>query len=443
MRAILALAVIGVGVSATATASAAWTTNDLPGGCRDMSFVGATTGFAAVESGGAVSLYKTTTGSSWSKVAASGLPADTTSIVQIDATHGHACAGSAATTAADAIATTSDGGATWSARAITLLPATTGTNVALAKIAFGTKKHGVAVGTLDGARGFVAVTKDEGATWAEVAAPASKALGGVTMLSDKDIVIAGADDAGLVALWSSHDGGASFVGRYTGKAAVAGQPFPIDSAGGSTFFLRGCDSGVGNSACVLRSTDKGDTWAPPALTYFPGNYASIAFADADHGIVGGAVGVADVRVTSDGGKTWSAGATGGKGGPARCAAYPGPAAYVGASFMESLFDPALGGGPRPPIPGADVPDAGASSSSSSSSSSGGASSSSGSSGASSGGASSSSSSSGGASSTSSGGAAPSSGSDGGCSSAGGNATSPLAVGLVGLVGFLAARRRRR
>jgi len=443
---VLAVGVVGL---TAGEARAAWTANDLPGSCVDMSFVGNTTGFAAISSGiGGASLYRTTTGASWSKVTAAGFPAAATSIAYIDAGRGHAVAGSKATTAADAIARTLDGGATWTPRPITLLPTTTGTNVALSRVSFATKNAGVAVGTLDGARGFVAITKNGGDTWTEIEAPASTLLGGAVMISADDIVLAGAaPPADALTLWSSHDGGASFTVRYQGDAVGAGQSWSLDSVGGSTYFLKGCGSPAGNAECVLKSTNVGDTWTSPSAAFFGGTYRALAFSDAMHGIAAGAIGTADVRVTSDGGQTWTAAAAvGGIGGPLGCAAYPGPAAYAGTTGpLASIHDPALGGGPRPPIPGAEPPDGGTSSSASSSGASSGGSSSSSSSGASSGASSSSSSS--GASSGASG-AGPGSSSGGsddgcGCAATGAGPAEPMLLGAVSAVALALLRRRRR
>ena len=168
---------------------------------------------------------------------------------------------------------TVDGGSSWDIRHVNKDP-----KGFLDAIAFWDADHGLALGDPVDGRYVVLATDDGGRTWARVpdeGMPEALPGEGAFAASGTCLVVRGASDA-----WFGTGGGAS--------------------------------------ARVFRSTDRGRTWTVANIPIRAGNASSgvfsLAFRDAENGLaVGGDYKLADdptanLAITSDGGRTWSAAA---------------------------------------------------------------------------------------------------------------------------------------
>jgi photosystem II stability/assembly factor-like uncharacterized protein len=163
-------------------------------------------------------------------------------------------------------------------------------------------------------------TADGGATWTQqFLNPDEDGFYDAMAFWDKDHGLAFSDSAkGLFRIIVTSDGGRTWT-----RVNPAALPAALDNEGafaasGTNVFVWGdrhvwIGTGAAAKARVLRSADRGKTWAI-AETPIPGGGSagiySIAFRDALHGIVVGGdyskedLAVDNVAVTDDGGKTW-------------------------------------------------------------------------------------------------------------------------------------------
>src|SRR5450759_1680180 len=229
-----------------------------------------------------------------------------------DRTHGWA--GGSGTSAGapppgQVIATT-DGGATWTAQT---LPAanTEVQGVAFASLTVGwIVSYFLVVGprAMSEAGPFVATTTDGGATWTPEAVPlSSTSLGAVTATSPTQAWVVGAGSCNQPSIAATSDGGAHWtemlnaVPTLTSLSGVAS----VDSTHSWAVGTDSCASGA-----IVRTTD-GATWTAAQVPAGVGGLAAVSFADRNHGWAVGSklnsgTGLSGVVLgTTDGGATWS------------------------------------------------------------------------------------------------------------------------------------------
>jgi photosystem II stability/assembly factor-like uncharacterized protein len=198
---------------------------------------------------------------------------------------------------------TADGGATWDRQFLNANP-----KAFFDGMAFWDASHGVAVSDSVDGRFVIIRTENGGGTWTPVdasAMPAALANEGAFAASGTSVAVAGSDHA--------------WIG--TGAAATAR---------------------------VLRSSDRGRTWAVAPTPIPAGPSAgifSIAFRDAQHGVIVGGdykqegMAVANAAVTSDGGATWKPAGTRGLSGFRSAVAWRTLAASGGRGFAVLATGP--------------------------------------------------------------------------------------------------------
>lgn len=152
--------------------------------------------------------------------------------------------------------------------------AMTDSGVFLDAIGFWDEQHGIAMSDPIGGRLFILVTDDGGATWNRVPTQSAPAM-------------------------------------LPGEAAFAASGTCLIVQGSSNVWI---GTGGAARARVFRSTDRGRTWSVADTPIHAGGQASgifsVAFADAQHGVVVGGDytkprGLSDnAAITSDGGRTW-------------------------------------------------------------------------------------------------------------------------------------------
>jgi len=161
--------------------------------------------------------------------------------------------------------------------------------------------------TAVGANGTTIRSTDGGASWNLISSnPAVKFKSHDYMnantlwaAGDSIIVTAGNDSISIGRIFSSTDGGQSWIARYS-------EPAP--SFNKITFVSENVGFAVGNRGLIFATTDQGLTWRPrrPHNSYT--NYLSVRFVDDSVGFITGADG--SVLRTSNGGTKWSWIATG-------------------------------------------------------------------------------------------------------------------------------------
>jgi len=257
---------------------------------------------------------------------------------------------------------TADGGKTWTGVAIKFKK--TGIKTDIRDLDFGTKTHGVAVGTHGDyvkKAPFVALTTDGGKTWNEVASgPFTGAL--LVGMAGSKTIVTGAYTSST--LWLSHDAGKTWSSRKVYGKGILDIGFISDKTGFVLSFPLGAAT---TNEQVLVTGDGGKTWKSNSTKTLPLQAQIMGWVDDKNGYVGGRT--ADNKSlalarTKDAGKSWKVETL-----PADpqfsqasdimyCLEYPGPAAYAGTTNGKvSLLVNKTAGGKRAPRYGAVPPPA--------------------------------------------------------------------------------------
>jgi photosystem II stability/assembly factor-like uncharacterized protein len=211
------------------------------------------------------------------------------------------------------IVRTADGGATW--QALTVSDA--------AKLDFrdvdaisADVAYALSIGSGESSR--IYKTTDAGRTWTlQFTNTDPKAFFDAMAFWDADRGLAFSDSVdGALVILRTDDGGRSWTRVPGGALPLALENEGAYAASGTNVAVFGRDHAwIGTTRSrVLRSTDGGRTWAAAVTPLAAGSSAgifSIAFRDAEHGIVVGgdyrkeAEAVDNAAVTSDGGRTWT------------------------------------------------------------------------------------------------------------------------------------------
>lgn len=266
-------------------------------------------------------LYRTRDGgATWTKLPSSGVRAD--GAYFSDASHGWIFSGSPLTGLNGYVLyATADGGVSWSQVGGTLPPAPNGWiyGLGLYHVTFHGDR-GWYIGN-----GFLYTSTDGGRSWAQLGVPTPPGLRGwtVTMYQpsfngpDGVLPVAyrdptGADNAtaNLIYLFTSHDGGATWVDPRPAPAGFApvGDDLTISILDMKHIWLTSQSASGGDNVqarpSVARTSDGGISWT---VTQMPWRILHMIFRDATHGYALDVTGVMDVNgilSTHDGGATW-------------------------------------------------------------------------------------------------------------------------------------------
>lgn len=346
------------------SAAADFSQISVSGACKGMSFVGEKTGYSFTQSGTfTVFLDKTTDGLAFKNVPLTGIPATAmySGMRFVDENTGFIT--SVNGPAANCVYKTSDGGKTWAAKSCGV----TGT-LRPYGMSWSSTKTGAIVGILDLAKPYVGLTTDGGETWKPVTATMPFLSGlAVAVLSPTHLVVTGNYDPGggsplVNAAWLTRDGGTTWKKVRDGLRYAGSYDFLSATTG---YMYQGCTgAGAATNTCIVKTTDGGDTWTAPSTANINIDIAGMAWADELHGMLSGrefapATGPA-VMLTADGGKTWTKEKVPVQSDGYICAAYPGPSAYAGsgAPGAKGGVNAAASGGPRPPLADPGTSDAG-------------------------------------------------------------------------------------
>ncbi len=179
--------------------------------------------------------------------------------------------------------TTTDGGATWSARDMHA-------SQPLRARAFLDARRGLAIG--DG--GLILATEDSGKTWTARASATKEKLMAIAWAGEQAWA-AGMDGA----IVHTADGGRTWARQKTGTTQAIEAIFFLDGQRGWA---------AGWSGTILRTEDGGNTWRPIKTDAGQWSLAAIYFRDEKRGWAAGFAG--QILRTEDGGLTWKALASG-------------------------------------------------------------------------------------------------------------------------------------
>lgn len=188
---------------------------------------------------------------------------------------------------------------------------------------------GIAPTSGAGVGGTLYRSNDASATWAPVAALAGRSVYDVEFGSGDAIYLA--TDSGV---WSSTDGGASWVQRDLGFGPNQQVlDVALDPANPAVVWAGVADAQGNQPANVVRSADGGATWTDLTPPHSPMSCNAIAVDPADSNrvtaVFGGAFGGGEVWISSDGGASWTDRSAGLPGNSIRAVAYAGSRLLIG------------------------------------------------------------------------------------------------------------------